>query len=66
MIDPSIRDELLKQLGQLTPNMQRRVADFAAVLVRSVPKGTPGDELLRFVGVLDPDDAKAMIEAIEN
>ncbi len=66
MIDGSIHDELLKQLERLSPNLQRRVVEFAAALVRSVPKGTPGDELLRFCGVLPPEDAQAMIEAIQS
>ena len=66
MIDASIHDELLKQLERLSPNLQRRVVEFATALARSVPKGTPGNELLRFVGVLPPDDARAMIEAIES
>ena len=65
MIDGALQDELLKQLEQLSPNLQRRVVDFTAALVQSVPKGTPGDELLRFAGTLDPEDAKEMIEAIE-
>ena len=65
MVDASIQDELLKQLEQLSPNLQRRVVDFATALVQSVPRGTPGDQLLRFAGVLAPEDAEAMIEAIE-
>ena len=65
MIDAAIREQLLKELEQLSPNLQRRVVDFAAALVQSVPKGTPGDQLLRFAGVLDPEDAREMIEAIE-
>lgn len=65
MIDASLREELLKQLEQLSPNLQRRVVEFAAALVQSVPKGTPGNQLLRFAGVLAPEDAREMIEAIE-
>ena len=65
MIDETLQSDLLKQLEQLSPNMQRRVVDFAVALAQSVPKGTPGEELLRFAGSLHPEDAKQMIEAIE-
>jgi len=65
MIDARLQGELLKQVDQLSPALQRRVLDFAVALVQSVPKGTPANELLRFAGVLDPQDAQAMIEAIE-
>ena len=65
MIDEILQKQLSEQLEQLSPNLQRRVVDFAMALVQSVPKGTPGDELLRFAGTLDPEDAREMIEAIE-
>ena len=65
MVDEVLQKQLSEQLEQLSPNLQRRVVDFAMALVQSVPKGTPGDELLRFAGTLDPEDAREMIEAIE-
>ncbi len=65
MIDTSLQNELLQKIEQLSPKLQRRVIDFATALAQSVPKGTPGDELLRFAGILNQEDAKEMIEAIE-
>ena len=65
MIDTTIRNELLKQVEQLSAELQRKVLDFAVALVQSVPKGTPGKELLRFAGLLDSQDAREMIDAIE-
>ncbi|HUT12226.1 MAG TPA: hypothetical protein VMY42_17135 [Thermoguttaceae bacterium] len=65
MVDMRMQEELLTQVGQLPSGLQRRVLDFAVALVQSVPKGTPSQDLLRFAGVLKPEDARAMIEAIE-
>jgi len=65
MIDRALQDELFEQLEQLSPDLQRRVVDFAAALAQAAPKGTPGAELLGLVGSLIPEDAKAMIDAIE-
>ena len=65
MIDTTIRNELLKQVEQLSAELQRKVLDFAVALVQSEPKGTPGKELLRFAGLLDSEDAREMIDAIE-
>jgi len=65
MIDKVLRDKLIEQMEQLSPNLQRRVADFAAALAQSAPTGTPGGDLLRFAGTVPPEDAKEIVAAIE-
>ncbi len=65
MIDAAIQDALLKELDQLPPSLQRKVVDFAHSLTETKPRGTPGRELLKFAGILSPEDAKAMMDAIE-
>lgn len=67
MIDPWLRDELLKKLDRLSPAMQRCVLDYASSLEESKAtlRGTPGEELLQFAGILSPEEAKAMMDAIE-
>ena len=37
-MDTLLREELLKEMGCLSPAMQRRVLDFAAPLVESAPR----------------------------
>lgn len=65
MIDAAIRAELLNEVTQLPPALQQRVVAYARTLAQARSRGTPGTELLRFAGILDPDDARTMMEAIE-
>jgi hypothetical protein len=65
MIDDTIQSELLREVEQLLPPLQRRVVDFARSLGHARFRGTPGRQLLEFAGILTPDEAKAMWDAIE-
>ena len=61
-----VTQQLAKQLDQLPFELQRKVLDFARALALSLPKGTPGQQLLGFAGTIHPDDAQMMTQAIEN
>lgn len=61
----AIRDRLIEQVSVLPEDMQRRVLDFAQALAMSVPKGVPGKQVLKFSGAISAEDAKQMLEAIE-
>jgi hypothetical protein len=65
MSDLSIKQEIVRELDRLPIELQRRVLDFTQTLVLSLPKGAPGKQLLRFAGILEAEDAQAMIQAIE-
>jgi len=65
MIDTAIRTQLLNEVAQLPPALQQRVVEYARSLAQARLRGTPGAELLRFAGTLDPEDARIMMEAIE-
>ncbi len=65
MTHSSIKKEIVEQLDHLPPELQRRVLDFTRALTLSSPKGVPGKQLLRFAGILKPDDAQDMALAIE-
>ncbi|MEW6448808.1 MAG: hypothetical protein AB1426_12145 [Bacillota bacterium] len=60
-----VKKEILKQLDRLPPEFQRRVLDFTQALALSVPKGVSGKKLLRFAGILTPEEAQTMKKAIE-
>jgi hypothetical protein len=60
-----LSQEILKQLNQLPVELQRKVLNFAQNLPSSLPKGTPGKELLRFSGIMSAEDIAAMTQAIE-
>jgi hypothetical protein len=64
-MDISIKRKLLEQLEALPYEFQRRVLDFAQALALSVPKGIPGEQLLRFAGAIPADDLQMMAQAIE-
>lgn len=66
MIDVNLKKELLAQVDRLPSELQRRVVDYAARLARSGSIGTPGSGLLRFVGTIAAEDAKAMMDAVES
>ncbi len=61
----SIKQEIIEQLDKLPIGLQKRVLDFTQALVLSMPKGMSGRDLMKFVGIISPEDAKAMQKAIE-
>ncbi len=60
-----IKQEILKELDRLSPELQRQVLDFTRALGSSASEGVPGKELLRFAGILTPEEAELMERAIE-
>jgi hypothetical protein len=59
----TIEQQVLEKLRDLPPEKQKEVLDFARRL--TVPAGTPGRGLLRFVGCIDTADLAAMSHAIQ-
>ncbi len=59
----TIRDQIIEQVDRLDDPQRRRVLDFARRLTE--PAGTPGRNLMGFVGSIDPADLEAMAEAIQ-
>jgi hypothetical protein len=64
MATSPIIEHIVEQLRRLPPEDQQRVLDFAREL--SLPKGTPGKELLHMVGAITPADLDAMQAAIDD
>jgi len=65
MVNPTISESLMRELEHLSPDLQRRVLEFAHFLAASPRRGVPGKDLLGFAGVLSSEDAEAMKQAIE-
>jgi hypothetical protein len=61
----TIKQDVIRQLDQLPPELQRQVLDFAHALAVSAPKGVQGKRLLSFSGIMETEDIQAMSEAIE-
>jgi hypothetical protein len=62
-VTKTVKDEIIEQVERLDTPRQRKVLDFARGLTASA--GTPGRDLMHFVGVIDPADLDSMSQAIE-
>jgi len=60
-----LKHEIFQVLAQLPEERQRQVLHFARSLTPLPPVGIPGKKLLRFAGILNPQEAKALSQAIE-
>lgn len=60
-----LKDEIIKQVDNLSPDLQERVLRFAQSLADETPHGVSGQKLIKLAGSLLPDDVAQMTEAIE-
>jgi len=65
MIEEIIKTELLERMDKLTPTMQKRVVEYAQSLAESMPQGTSGLEILKFAGIMTPEESKEFLQTIE-
>ncbi len=59
----TVKEEIIDQVNRLDAPQQQKVLDYARRL--TVPAGTPGRDLMRFVGSIDSADLDAMSHAIQ-
>ena len=64
MVLPAVKERILDDLEQLSPEEQERAGEMVHRLVTG-PRGTPIEELESISGILDPESAREMREAIE-
>ncbi len=64
-MNTTVIDKVIEQLKSLPYELQWRVLEFTRALALSVPRGVPGQQLLRFAGVIPFDDVQQMRQAIE-
>ncbi len=62
----ALREQIIQELDQLTPEQQQRLFDYAKRL-RALPEGTPGNVLLEHMEDFDfePGEVDDMMQAIE-
>lgn len=58
-------DQFIAEFKLLPPQAQERVINYARTLSKPRPRGTPGHELLKFVGCIPPEDLEEIAAAIE-
>ncbi len=66
MLNATVKEEIINQMGHLDYEHQKRVLDFARTLALTGHKGVPGKLLLSFGGIYSADDLREMTEAIED
>ena len=65
MVVASVKEQILSDLGRLSPEQQQRAAELVHGLVTPLPKGASVEDLLSVAGTLDPGAAREMMQAIE-
>ncbi|WP_026735367.1 hypothetical protein [Fischerella sp. PCC 9605] len=64
-MNTSILDKVIEQLKVMPEDLQSQVLEFARTLAGTKIQGVPGCQLIRFAGVIPPDDIQLIREAIE-
>lgn len=65
MIEPTIKEQILKDLDRMSPELQQRALRLVHDLVDPHPRGASIEDLMSVAGILDDESAREMIEAIE-
>jgi hypothetical protein len=63
-VSTPLEDSLYNEFSQLTPDQQFEALQFVRAL-NGTPRGTPGSELMEFVGTIPHEDLELMKQAIE-
>ncbi len=61
----SIIEQVVEQLNKRSQSLQQQVLQFAQSVAQVRRSGTPGQNLLKFAGIIPSDDLTLMAEAIE-
>ncbi len=61
-----LKEQIISQLERLPEEQQEQVLAFVRTLAATGAKGVPGQELLRFVGLIPADDLALMARVIED
>ena len=64
-MDNSLNELISQELQGLTAPQQEKVLGFVQSLKMSGSKGTPGSNLLRFMGAISKEDLQIMTTVIE-
>ncbi len=58
-------EEIVQRLEKLTPWQQKQILNSVLSFLGEPVRGTPGKELLKFVGLFPPEDIEQIKQAIE-
>ncbi len=57
--------EIVERLDKLNPWQQKQILNYVLSFLGEPIRGTPGKELLKFVGLFPPEDLEQIKRAIE-
>jgi hypothetical protein len=64
-MEPNVKEQILKDLDRLSPELQQRALQLIHSLVAPQVKGASVEDLIPLSGTLDRESAREMREAIE-
>ena len=65
MENPTTIQEIVERLDKLNPWQQKQILNYVLSFLGEPIRGTPGKELLKFVGLFPPEDLEQIKRAIE-
>ena len=65
MIEPTIKDQILKDLDRMSPELQRRALELVHNLVDPLPRGASVEDMIALGGLFDDEAAREIMEAVE-
>ena len=65
VIELTIKEQILKDLDRMSPELQQRALRLVHNLVDPHPRGASVEDMMSVAGILDDESAREMIEAIE-
>ena len=65
MIEPTVKERILRDLDRLSPELQQRAVELVHNLASPLPRGASVEDMIRLGGLLDEESAREMREAIE-
>lgn len=65
MVLAAVKEQILHDLEQLSPDEQRRAAKLVHGMVSPLPEGASIEDLLRVAGSLDDESAREILDAVE-
>jgi hypothetical protein len=65
VIEPTIKEQILKDLDRLSPELQQRALELVHNLVDPLPKGASVEDMIGLGGLFDEESAREIREAIE-
>jgi hypothetical protein len=65
VVEPDIKEQILKDLDRLSPELQQRAFELIHNLIDPLPKGASVEDMIALGGLFDEESAREIREAVE-